>query len=306
MSKYIRTEKGYKTLTDIGIITAEQVDEKIAPVQTIAENAQIKIYEGYSANNPTLYVCKSEDEYNDITTVGNIILFKPYTPSSTSSAGITIRSHDGTHQKSIPIVTKQDFTAIPTFIYGLSLLAFDGNNFILCGEPSFRPQVLFRSIQSIIGVDSNTGVSIGYIPDISVNFTNGFILYTSYTEAIKLGCINFGGTRYDIFDGAGNKTAVEMEANCTYQFVFNDSSFRSVETTRIYAHTTDTNNPHEVTKAQVGLSNVDNVKQYSETNPPPYPVTSVNGQTGAVSFTTEEWTFTLSDGSTVTKRVMLG
>ena len=35
-------------------------------------------------------------------------------------------------------------------------------------------------------------------------------------------------------------------------------------------------------KGDVGLSNVDNVKQYSSTNPPPYPVTSVNGQTGAV------------------------
>lgn len=37
-----------------------------------------------------------------------------------------------------------------------------------------------------------------------------------------------------------------------------------------------------LTKADVGLSNVDNVKQYSASNPPPYPVTSVNGQTGAV------------------------
>ena len=33
----------------------------------------------------------------------------------------------------------------------------------------------------------------------------------------------------------------------------------------------------------VGLGNVDNVKQYSATNPPPYPVTSVNGKTGAVT-----------------------
>lgn len=33
----------------------------------------------------------------------------------------------------------------------------------------------------------------------------------------------------------------------------------------------------------VGLGNVDNVKQYSVSNPPPYPVTSVNGQTGAVT-----------------------
>lgn len=38
-------------------------------------------------------------------------------------------------------------------------------------------------------------------------------------------------------------------------------------------------------KSDVGLSNVDNVKQYSKSNPPPYPVTSVNGQTGDVQLT---------------------
>lgn len=37
------------------------------------------------------------------------------------------------------------------------------------------------------------------------------------------------------------------------------------------------------TKSEVGLGNVDNVKQYSANNPPPYPVTSVNGVTGAVT-----------------------
>ena len=36
-------------------------------------------------------------------------------------------------------------------------------------------------------------------------------------------------------------------------------------------------------KSDVGLGNVDNVRQYSSINPPPYPVTSVNGQTGAVT-----------------------
>ena len=39
----------------------------------------------------------------------------------------------------------------------------------------------------------------------------------------------------------------------------------------------------ELNAASVGLGNVDNVKQYSATNPPPYPVTSVNGETGAVT-----------------------
>ena len=36
-------------------------------------------------------------------------------------------------------------------------------------------------------------------------------------------------------------------------------------------------------KSDVGLGNVENVKQYSASNPPPYPVTSVNGSTGAVT-----------------------
>ena len=40
---------------------------------------------------------------------------------------------------------------------------------------------------------------------------------------------------------------------------------------------------HTHTKSQVGLANVDNVKQYSENNPPPYPVTKVNNKTGTVS-----------------------
>lgn len=39
----------------------------------------------------------------------------------------------------------------------------------------------------------------------------------------------------------------------------------------------------ELNSASVGLGNVDNVKQYSASNPPPYPVTSVNGHTGAVT-----------------------
>ena len=78
-------------------------------------------------------------------------------------------------------------------------------------------------------------------------------------------------------------------------------------------------------KSEVGLGNVDNVKQYSASNPPPYPVTKVNGQTGAVTITVptktselqndskyvtdakaETWTFKLKDGSTVTKKVVLG
>lgn len=45
--------------------------------------------------------------------------------------------------------------------------------------------------------------------------------------------------------------------------------------------------------------------KYSADNQPPYPVTSVQGLTGAVSLPYETWTFTLNNGSTVTKKVVV-
>lgn len=51
------------------------------------------------------------------------------------------------------------------------------------------------------------------------------------------------------------------------------------------------------TKAEVGLGNVDNVRQYSTINPPPYPVTSVNGKTGAVTITVPTKTSELTNDS---------
>lgn len=45
--------------------------------------------------------------------------------------------------------------------------------------------------------------------------------------------------------------------------------------------------------------------KYSNENPPPYPVTSVQGKAGDVVFTTETWVFTLEDGTEITKTVIL-
>lgn len=52
-------------------------------------------------------------------------------------------------------------------------------------------------------------------------------------------------------------------------------------------------------KAAVGLGNVDNVRQYSADNPPPYPVISVDGNTGAVqTYDVSFWTPVLYDNNT--------
>lgn len=53
-------------------------------------------------------------------------------------------------------------------------------------------------------------------------------------------------------------------------------------------HILNHSNPHIVTKAQVGLDKVDNEKQYSASNPPPYPVSSVNSKTRKVVLTAKD------------------
>lgn len=57
-----------------------------------------------------------------------------------------------------------------------------------------------------------------------------------------------------------------------------------------------TNKP-TYSKSEVGLGNVDNVRQYSASNPPPYPVTSVNGKTGAVTVSVPTQTSQLTNNS---------
>lgn len=61
-----------------------------------------------------------------------------------------------------------------------------------------------------------------------------------------------------------------------------------------------------LTKSDIGLSNVDNVKQYSASNPPPYPVSSVNGQTGAVTLGASDIGALPLAGGTLTGPLVLG
>ena len=86
----------------------------------------------------------------------------------------------------------------------------------------------------------------------------------------------------------------------------NDAGYLTGETDPTVPAWAKATNKPSYSKSEVGLGNVDNVKQYSANNPPPYPVTSVNGKTGAVSLATETWTFTLENGSTVNKVVYIG
>ena len=87
---------------------------------------------------------------------------------------------------------------------------------------------------------------------------------------------NANEIRFKIGDGTSSFTALP------YQDEFIQNAINDVND-GLTAHENDSGNPHNVTKSQVGLGNVDNVRQFSANNPPPYPVTSVNGTTGTVN-----------------------
>lgn len=70
-------------------------------------------------------------------------------------------------------------------------------------------------------------------------------------------------------------------------------------TGQVLTKTTNGQEWQSINKNNIGLGNVDNVKQYSVDNPPPYPVTSVNGATGEVK-STFYVTVTQGDDNSVT------
>ena len=98
-----------------------------------------------------------------------------------------------------------------------------------------------------VTVSDITSTELGYLDDVTSNVQTQL---DSKQPTITVNGIVQG-------DGAGNLSAAET----------------------VNANLLDLN------PAAVGLGNVDNVKQYSATNPPPYPVTSVNGATGEVKGT---------------------
>lgn len=132
--------------------------------------------------------------------------------------------------------------------------------------------------------------------DTSANWTSNNPVLLNGEIAIVV--TNSGETRFKIGDGTSSYTALP----------FQDEAVRALITAadnKVDAHIADTDNPHEVTKAQIGLGNVENVKQYSASNPPPYPVTSVNGDTGTVNLTASDVGALPTTGGTMTGTLTL-
>lgn len=104
---------------------------------------------------------------------------------------------------------------------------------------------------------------------------------------------NSGDVRFKV--GNGTSTYTQLP----FQDEYIQNSITDVNN-NLTSHEQNYNNPHQVDKVDVGLGNVANVLQYSANNPPPYPVTSVNGNTGAVNLTADDVGALSTSGGTLT------
>lgn len=118
-----------------------------------------------------------------------------------------------------------------------------------------------------LGANSITPVSVENVPVKSVNSKTGnVVLSASDVKALPDDTVIPTKTSQ-----LTNDSGYVIDAN----YVHTDNNFTNVLKTQIGTnktnidnHIIDTSNPHKVTKEQVGLSNVDNIKQWSESNHP--------------------------------------
>ena len=133
-----------------------------------------------------------------------------------------------------------------------------------------------------VAVSTVTSTELGYLDGVTSNVQTQLdkklekapvTSVNNKTGAVQLNASDVGALPADTFIPTVNNATLTIKRNSIDVGSFTANAANDVNI--------DINVP--TGKADIGLSNVDNVKQYSATNPPPYPVTSVNGKTGAVS-----------------------
>ena len=138
-----------------------------------------------------------------------------------------------------------------------------------------------------VAVSNVTSTELGYLDGVTSNVQTQLnkklekapvTSVNSKTGAVQLNASDVGALPADTVIPTVNNATLTIRRNSVNVGSFTANSANDVDI--------DINVP--VDKSDIGLGNVDNVRQYSASNPPPYPVTSVNGKTGAVSLTASD------------------
>ena len=136
-------------------------------------------------------------------------------------------------------------------------------------------------------VSTVTSTELGYLDGVTSNVQTQLnkklekapvTSVNSKTGAVQLNASDVGALPADTVIPTVNNATLTIRRNSIDVGSFTANSANDVAI--------DINVPAD--KSDIGLGNVDNVKQYSASNPPPYPVTRVNGKTGAVSLTASD------------------
>lgn len=205
-----------------------------------------------------------------------------------------------------PTPTPGEVGAIPVTEKGSAggVAELDSNGMVPSAQlPSYVDDVLEYASLSVFPVTGESG-KIYVALDTNRTYRWSGSAYVEISESLALGETSStayrgdrGKTAYDHSQvtsgnphqvtaaevGLGNVDNVQQYSALNPPPLPTPADIGAAEAQDLTDHVNDTANPHGVTAAQVGLGNVDNVQQYSASNPPPYPVTSVNGSTGAVT-----------------------
>lgn len=171
---------------------------------------------------------------------------------------------------------------------------------IEANEPSDLPdpttwETYLSEIQTIVDGAENVNITAEKVGDTTHITTTDKTGTTETVEVLdgkdaKINGVNTltveGGANVSI-EQEGSTLIISATDTTDYTELSNKPSINGVE---LGGNKTsaDLNIKQTYNKTDVGLGNVDNIRQYSDNNPPPYPVTSVNGQTGAVVIDTHD------------------
>ncbi len=128
------------------------------------------------------------------------------------------------------------------------------------------------------GVDYFTPAEVEQVAQEAAGKVNGSDIKVTFTPASTRTALE-SGTRLEILFGK-----IAKWFNDLGWLAFKDTVTTNDVSAGIKASLSRADSAlQSVSKSDVGLGNVANERQYSSANPPPYPVTSVNGKTGAVT-----------------------
>ena len=182
-----------------------------------------------------------------------------------------------------PIPTPVEVGAIPATEKGSAggVAELDANGMVPSAQlPSYVDDVLEYASQSVFPATGESG-KIYVALDTGRTYRWGGSAYTEISESLAL-----GETSSTAYRGDRGKTAYDhsqITGGNPHNVTAAEVGARPDDWTPSAADVGARPDDWMPTKADVGLGNVENERQYSAQNPPPYPVTSVNGSTGAVS-----------------------